>query len=452
MIEKDIKILIIDDEIDICDQLSGLLSDIGYDCQFSTSSEEGIELFKTNNFSLVLLDIWLNNSKFDGFQALEKIQSIENNIPVIMISGHGNIETAVNSIKKGAYDFIEKPFDSDLLIFKIKKALENLVLKKKIENFVNQTSNSEFVSNSKTSKVLEKRINQISKTDSNILIVGDDGSGREFVATKIHNLSYRSKKNFKFVDCKHNQDKLYTDLFGYEENQVIKSFGILDEVNNGTLYFKNIDYLSKKLQGKIFRILDEKKYYRIGALNSKSLNIRVVGSSLKSKKKITLREDLIKLLNFTKIEIPNLQERKEDIAELVSIFSTKVSIEKGIKEKKFSTEALSYLDSLNILKNISQLKKFIEWISVMIDDNNTHEISKNDLHDLGINLLESNSKNSSDSMNLKIKDARDEFEKNYLMYNLEKFEYNVSKMSVEIGMERTALYRKLKLLKINMEI
>ena len=451
MIEKDIKILIIDDEIDICDQLSGLLSDIGYDCQFSTSSEEGIKLFKTNNFSLVLLDIWLNDSKFDGFQTLEKIQSIENNIPVIMISGHGNIETAVNSIKKGAYDFIEKPFDSDLLIFKIKKALENLVLKKKIENFVNQTSNSEFVSNSKTSKVLEKRINQISKTDSNILIVGDDGSGREFVATKIHNLSYRSKKNFKFIDCKQNQDKLNSDLFGYEENQVIKSFGILDDVNNGTLYFKNIDYLSKKLQGKIFRILDEKKYYRIGALNSNSLNIRVVGSSLKSKKKITLREDLIKLLNFTKIEIPNLQERKEDIEELVSIFSTKVSIEKGIKEKKFSTEALSYLDSLNILKNISQLKKFIEWVLVMID-NDTHEISKNDLHDLGINLLESNSKNSSDSMNLKIKDARDEFEKNYLMYNLEKFEYNVSKMSVEIGMERTALYRKLKLLKINMEI
>ena len=451
MIEKNIKILIIDDEIDICDQLSGLLSDIGYDCQFSTSSEEGIKLFKTNNFSLVLLDIWLNDSKFDGFQTLEKIQSIENNIPVIMISGHGNIETAVNSIKKGAYDFIEKPFDSDLLIFKIKKALENLVLKKKIENFVNQTSNSEFVSNSKTSKVLEKKINQISKTDSNILIVGDDGSGREFVATKIHNLSYRSKKNFKFIDCKQNQDKLNSDLFGYEENQVIKSFGILDDVNNGTLYFKNIDYLSKKLQGKIFRILDEKKYYRIGALNSNSLNIRVVGSSLKSKKKITLREDLIKLLNFTKIEIPNLQERKEDIEELVSIFSTKVSIEKGIKEKKFSTEALSYLDSLNILKNISQLKKFIEWVLVMID-NDTHEISKNDLHDLGINLLESNSKNSSDSMNLKIKDARDQFEKNYLMYNLEKFEYNVSKMSVEIGMERTALYRKLKLLKINMEI
>ena len=136
----------------------------------------------------------------------------------------------------------------------------------------------------------------------------------------------------------------------------------------------------------------------------------------------------------------------------MSIFSTKVSIEKGIKEKKFSTEALSYLDSLNILKNISQLKKFIEWILVMIDDNDSHEISKNNLHDLGINLLESNSKNSSDSMNLKIKDARDQFEKNYLMYNLEKFEYNVSKMSVEIGMERTALYRKLKLLKINMEI
>jgi len=450
MIEKDTKILIIDDEIDICDQLSGLLSDIGYECQFATSSEEGMELFKKSNFSLVLLDIWLNNSKFDGFQALEKIQSIENNIPVIMISGHGNIETAVNSIKKGAYDFIEKPFDSDLLIFKIKKALENLVLKKKIENFVNKISNSEFVANSKTTKALEKKINQISKTDSNILILGDEGSGREFVAAKIHSLSYRSKKNFKCVDCRKNQDQLDTDLFGYEDKQIVKSFGILDEINNGTLYLKNIDSLSRKLQGKILRILDEKKYYRIGGSNSNNLNIRVISSSIMNKKK-TLREDLLNLLNFTKIEVPHLHERKEDIEQLVSIFSANISLKKGVPNKKFSDEALFYLYNLKILKNISQLKKFIEWIIVMMDDNK-NEISKNDLHELGINLLQDNSKNSEDSMNLKIKEARDEFEKNYLMYNLEKFEYNVSKMSVEIGMERTALYRKLKSLNINMEI
>ena len=320
MIEKDTKILIIDDEIDICNQLSGLLGDLGYECVYSTSSEQGIEIFRKTNISLVLLDIWLNNSKFDGFQALEKIQSIESKIPVIMISGHGNIETAVNSIKKGAYDFIEKPFDGELLIFKIRKALENLVLKKKIEYFANQGTNSEFVANSKLSKILKKNIDNVSKTDSNIYIIGGDGSGKEFVANKIHNLSHRSKKNFKSLDCKMNKDTLEVDLFGLEENQVIKSFGILDEIDNGTLYLKNIDSLSKKLQGKILRILDEKKFYRIGALNSINLNVRILVSSKSELNKVNLRSDLIKLLNFTKIEIPDLDNRKEDIEELVSIF------------------------------------------------------------------------------------------------------------------------------------
>ena len=166
------EILIIDDEIDICKQLSGLLNDLGYNSSYSNTSEEGIELFRTKNFSLVLLDILLNNSKFDGFQALEKLQRIDHNIPVIMISGHGNIETAVNSIKKGAYDFIEKPFDSDLLIFKIKKAIENYILKKKIERFSRKDLDSEIVAISKSSKFLEKKIQEVSKTDSNIILIG----------------------------------------------------------------------------------------------------------------------------------------------------------------------------------------------------------------------------------------------------------------------------------------
>ena len=166
------RILIIDDEPDICNQLSGLLNDIGYSCDKANTSEKGLEIFKQKSFSLVLLDIWLNNSKFDGFQALEKLQRIDRNIPVIMISGHGNIETAVNSIKKGAYDFIEKPFDSDLLIFKIKKAIENYILKKKIEKFSKKDLDSEIVAISKSSKLLEKKILEVSKTDSNIILIG----------------------------------------------------------------------------------------------------------------------------------------------------------------------------------------------------------------------------------------------------------------------------------------
>ncbi len=453
MIGKESKILIVDDEPDICEQLSGLLRDIGYSCEYTTSSEKGLELFKKKKFSIILLDIWLNNSKFDGFQALEKFLEIDQNIPVIMISGHGNIETAVNSIKKGAYDFIEKPFDSDLLIFKIKKALENLILKKKIQDFVRKDSESKLVTFSKSAKILEKQINQISKTDSNILLLGSDGSGKEFIASKIHALSHRSNKNFKFIDCKLDQEKLEKDLFGYEENQVIEILGVFEEINNGTIYFKNINLMSNKLQGKILRILEEKKFYRIGALNSKTLNLRVIASChQKFKLKKILREDLFKKLNLNVIEVPNLEKRKEDLDELISIFSSQVIVEKSLKNKSFSSDALLYLKNLDCIKNISQLKKFVEWIIFMLNDKDVEKISKNDLLELNKNLSDFDSTFLNDSMNLKIKDAREGFEKNYLIYNLEKFKYNVAKMSQEIGMERTALYRKLKLLKINTEI
>tara|TARA_B100000963_G_scaffold351400_1_gene362938 strand:+ start:1111 stop:2472 length:1362 start_codon:yes stop_codon:yes gene_type:complete len=452
MIVKESRILIVDDEPDICEQLSGLLNDLGYSCEYTTSSEKGIELFKKKKYSIVLLDIWLNNSKFDGFQALEKILEIDQNIPVIMISGHGNIETAVNSIKKGAYDFIEKPFDSDLLIFKIKKALENVILKRKIQDFIRKDSESKLVTFSKSAKILEKNIKQISKTDSNILLIGSDGSGKEFIASKIHTLSHRANKNFKFIDCRIDQDKLEKELFGFEENQVIEVLGVLEEINNGTIYFKNINLMSNKLQGKILRILEEKKFYRIGALNSKTLNVRVIASChQKLKIKEYLREDLLKKLNLNVIEVPNLEKRKEDIDELISIFSSQVIAEKSLRNKPFSNDALIYLKNLSCIKNISQLKKFIEWIIFMLNDKKVDRISKNDLIELSKDLAGFDNAFLDDSMNLKIKDAREDFEKNYLIYNLQKYKYNVAKMSQEIGMERTALYRKLKILKISME-
>lgn len=448
----DSKILIVDDELDICKQLVGVLEDKGFDASYVASSEETLEILKKENISLILLDIWLNNSKLDGFQTLEKVVQIDNSIPIIMISGHGNIETAVNSIKKGAYDFIEKPFDSDLLIFKIKKALENLILKRRIEDFIKRDSGSKLVTNSKSTKILDKEISQICKTDSNILLVGNNGSGKEFIASKIHSLSHRSNKNFKFIDCRNDQEKLETDLFGFEENQIVRVLGVFDEINNGTLYLKNINLMSNKLQGKILRVLEEKKYYRIGALNSNPLNLRVIGSCNNYVKSKFLREDLLKKLHFNIIEVPGLDKRKEDVDELISIFSSQILLEKSLIPKKFSSDAISYLKNLDCFNNISQLRKFIEWIIIMLSDSEVIEISKNDLLELGNNLINFKHSYSNDSMNMKIKEAREGFEKNYLIYNLEKFEYNVSKMSHEIGMERTALYRKLKTLKIRTEL
>ena len=448
---KDSKILIIDDEPDICDQLCELLNDIGYSCDKANTSEKGLEFFKQKSFSLVLLDIWLNNSKFDGFQALEKLQGIDQSIPVIMISGHGNIETAVNSIKKGAYDFIEKPFDSELLVFKIKKAIENYILKKKIEKFSRKDLDSEIVAISKSSKLLEKKIKEVSKTDSNIILIGDEGSGKEFVASKIHDSSHRAKKNFKSIDCKLDNNKFEEELFGSEENQVIKELGLLDEVNRGTIYFKNITSLADKLQGKILRILDEKKYYRIGALNPNVLDLRVVASSNKNLIE-NLRKDLLKKLNFTVIEIPNLSNRKSDVGSLIEIFSSEIFVEKGLRKKKFSSEVISYLINLDYFRNIFQLKKFVEWIIVMLNNMDNDEINLNDVIGLGINLVEKKNVLSDDSMNMNIKNAREDFEKKYLLFNLEKFKYNVTKMANEIGMERTAIYRKLKLLNIKMDL
>ena len=448
---KDSKILIIDDEPDICNQLSGLLSDIGYSCDKANTSEKGLETFKQKSFSLVLLDIWLNNSKFDGFQALEKLQRIDHNIPVIMISGHGNIETAVNSIKKGAYDFIEKPFDSDLLLFKIKKAVENYILKKKIEKFSRKDLDYEIVTISKSSKLLENKIKDVSKTDSNILLIGDEGSGKEFVASKIHDYSHRSKKYFKSIDCRLDKGIFEEQLFGSEDNQVIKELGLLDEVNYGTIYFKNITFLADKLQGQILRVLDEKKYYRIGALNPNALDLRVIASSNKNLAKI-LRKDLLKKLNFTIIEIPSLSNRKNDIGKLIEIFASEIYIEKGLKIKKFSTEVISYLIDIDYFRNIFQLKKFVEWIIVMLNNIDNDEINLSDVIALGINLVDKKNIFFEDSMNMSIKSAREDFEKKYLLFNLEKFKYNVSKMAQEIGMERTAIYRKLKLLNIKTDL
>ena len=448
---KDSKILIIDDEPDICNQLCGLLNDIGYSCDKANTSEKGLEIFKQKSFSLVLLDIWLNNSKFDGFQALEKLQRIDHNIPVIMISGHGNIETAVNSIKKGAYDFIEKPFDSDLLIFKIRKAIENYILKKKIERFSRKDLDSEIVAISKSSKLLEKKIKEISKTDSNIILTGDEGSGKEFVASKIHDYSHRSKKYFKSIDCRLDKNIFEEQLFGSEDNQVIKELGLLDEVNNGTIYFKNITALADKIQGQILRVLDEKKYYRIGALNPNVLDLRVIASSNKNLLE-SLRKDLLKKLNFTIIDIPSLSNRKNDIEELIEIFASEIFIEKGMKIKKFSTEVISYLIDLDYFRNIFQLKKFVEWIIVMLNNIDNDEINLRDVIDLGTNLVNKKNIFFEDSMNMSIKNAREDFEKKYLLFNLEKFKYNVTKMAREIGMERTAIYRKLKLLNIKTEL
>ncbi len=446
------KILIIDDEIDICQQLSGLLNDRGFSSKYFTSSEQGIDAFKQSSFSLVILDIWLNNSKFDGFQALEKIKEINETVPIIMISGHGNIETAVNSIKKGAYDFIEKPLDGDILIFKVTKALENYYLKNKINNSV-KYKDYNYIAKSSSSKYVLSALKKITKTDSSVFLFGPHGSGKEFLARKIHFDSNRKNRNFKVMDFSNSGNlNIENQLFGNEQDKNQKVIGILDDVNGGTLLLKNVDKMSAKIQGKFLRILEEKKFYRIGGLASKNINLRFLASStlsINELRKKVLRDDLLKKINFFEINIPNLGQRGEDLDDLVKEFIRETIISYRMDIKKVSIDIVPFFSDLSSLTNVSQLKKFIEWSIFMFSQDNAKQITKESV----VNLLKGFLKNYNTSenenfFNFNLKDARETFEKKYLSYNLNKFDNNISKMSENIGMERTALYRKLKLLDI----
>ena len=452
------EILIIDDEIDICKQLSGLLNDLGYNSSYSNTAEEGIELFRTKNFSLVLLDILLGNSKFDGFQTLEKIKNINQDIPVIMISGHGNIETAVNSIKQGAYDFVEKPFDGDIIVFKIKKALETLFLKRKLSNFQKLKSNLDLVKKSQPAKELNDFINLNAKNDNNILLKGDTGSGKQFVASIIHNRSYRANKNLKIINCNKRKEDFENEFFGKEENKIIEIPGLLEEVNYGTLYLKNIDLMSTSTQGKLLRILEERKYYRIGSFSPISLNLRIIASSNKNFDDLSkiIRKELLKQLNFTQINIPTLEDRLDDFDDLLKIFIKQSSEKRNIKNQQLSNDLIENLKKVGTFSNFSQLEKFTDWLVIMFEKKNIDIISKEIFEKLIIKICNLNQNtfytDGDQLFNLKIKDARDIFEKKFLIYNLKKFKYNVSILSSKIGMERTALYRKIKSMNIKMDI
>jgi len=448
------KILIVDDELDICEQLSGVLQDSGFKSVQALSSEHAFKLLDQYNISLIVLDIWLNNSKLDGFQTLEKIIQINDSIPVIMISGHGNIETAVNSIKKGAYDFIEKPFDSDLLIFKVKKALENFKLKKKIQLLTRKDYELKIVANSMIMKELFKTLKNVSRNDSSLFIWGEKGSGKSFISQYIHENSNRKFKNFRIVEFgNQNDDELELNLFGNEFEETTEFQGILDEVNGGTLFLKNLSLISKKFQGKLLRIIEEKKYYKIGSQMPRFIDFRIIASSQISLEKILadkiIRDDLLSKINFFQINMPCINSRKEDLKDLINLFLKE--FKSNGKEMIFSNELIDYLKSLKSLDSVYHLKKIVEWILVMLEKESKEKISV-DMFKKLINIFfenENSLSSSFDFLNIDIKTAREEFEKKYLLYNLEKHNFNISKISNIIGMERTALYRKLKQLKIN---
>ena len=446
-------IIIVDDEKDIRELISGILSDEGFETRLAKDIDSlKIELIKRVP-SLILLDVWLDQSNADGIDILKVLKKSYPYIPVIMISGHGTIDMAINALKIGAFDFIEKPFDIDILLLKINKALENVKLKEKIEQLSNRNTLSDFVHKSEKTKSLRDVVMKISKTESNILLSGPAGSGKEFLARLIHQNSNRSKKSFQIINCANlDNDSFEKKLFGIEKSnsEIIK--GALEEFDEGTILFDQIEDLSLSAQGKMIGFLEGQKFSRHGGVHLIKTNVRIISSTKSDLEKMIdsnlFREDLYFKLNVIPIIVPTISQRKEDIPELVKLFTQKFIKKNNFKEKVFSEDCILFFQSLKLSGNIRQLKNLVEWILIILSEKNVKLITQNDIP-IEIKSQFDNKNFLNSFENISMKEARDMFERQFLNEKLRENRFNINKLSKMIGMERTALYRKLKSLKID---
>ena len=448
-------ILIIDDDKDICVTLSKILSSKGFETIISNNSDTAINEIKNKPVDLVLLDVWLEGSKKNGLELLKIIKIFNPNTPVILISGHANVEMAVKAIKEGAFYFIEKPFKSEKLFLIIDRALENVFLRNKYEVYKENIDNdTEFVGNTASINNLKRKIKQISNTNARILITGESGTGKNFVAKLIHNLSSRSSKPFITINCALLNDKNFDKSFFGDFNKENNTLGYIQKAGQGTIYLKEICDLEYHIQGKITNFLQKESYslnFPSGEKDSFSTNIRFISSSSKNLneevEKKRLRKDLLYRLNVATLQIPSIKKRREDIPLIINHF-IKQKEKKSQKKIKLSENVYPILQNIDWPGNVTQIKNFVEWLYILVKSSNkkidliTSNMLPNDL--LTEKKDGSKKEEKKTIMNLPIKDARKNFEKEYLINQVSRFGGNISKTANFIGMERSALHRKIK--------
>ena len=441
-----IEILIVDDNSDIRNILNDLIVDAGYRTRLAANYNQALNEIDKKMPDVAILDVKLDKGDNDGIQLLTHIKSKNNDVPVIMISGHANIEMAVNSLKHGAFEFVEKPFDKTRLLNFISRAVENLSLKTQNKEYENKLFSSyELVGDSKNIVNIKDQIEKISVTESRIFINGPSGSGKELIARKIHKNSKRKNKPFVIINgALLDNDKYDLELFGEEKNDGSISYGALEKANNGTLLVDQVSEIPLAIQSKILRVLTDQKFKRVNGNNDINVDVRLICSSSKDlKQEIELgnfREDLFHRLNVFEINIKPLSERISDIPLLIKYFSDKISKSYNIKNLEID-ENNSYILNHDWHGNVRELRNLIERIAIL--QPNTQEKISNIIKESlksGIN----NSRFNENSLSVPLKEAREKFEKEYLSLQLKKFNGNISKTATFVGMERSALHRKLK--------
>jgi two-component system nitrogen regulation response regulator NtrX len=454
-------ILIIDDEADIRDLISDILKDEGFSSRSAANSTQVFKTIADKTPNAIILDIWLQDSELDGLGILEIVKQKYPLMPVVVISGHGTIETAVSAIKMGAYDYLEKPFTHDKLMIILKRACESARLKREnLELKSKVIDKTEFVGNAPVTSRLKMEIEKVAPTSGRVMIHGAVGTGKELSARLIHKKSKRANGPFiVFNPTAVNLAKVQQELFGESEMQETrtslgKRVSILEAAHNGTLYIDDVGNLPINVQNKLLKFLKDQTLI----INNKpvKLDIRIVASSIKNLQNEVasgrFRQDLYYRLNVVPIEVPLLSERKDDIPLLVKYFIKQLSKFSGLKEREFSSEAIAALQSYDWPGNIRQLRNVIEWTLIMNPPgpNNSEtiktEMLPQDIMNRNVNV--SQSEEHLDMMSMPLREARETFERKYLTIQMNRFNSNISKTSTFVGMERSALHRKLKSLNI----
>ena len=441
-----IEILIVDDNSDIRNILNELIIDAGYKTRIAANYNQALSEIDKKMPDVAILDVKLDKGDKDGIELLKHIKSKNKDVPVIIITGHADIKMAVNSLKHGAFEFVEKPFDQTRLLNFVTRAVENLNLKNQNKEYETKLFSSyELVGESKNITTIKDQIEKISITESRVLINGPSGSGKELIARKIHKKSKRNSKPFVILNgALLDSSKYQTELFGEEKENGSISYGALEKANQGTLLIDQVSEIPLDIQSKILRVLIDQKFKRVNGNNDINVDVRLICSSSKDLKEEILignfREDLYHRLNVFEINIKPLSERLSDIPILIKYFTKKIS--EGYKIKDFIIdENDTYILNHNWQGNVRELRNLIERIAILQPDtkdkisNIIKESLKND------NISEKITENS---LSIPLKEAREKFEKEYLTIQLKKFNGNISKTANFVGMERSALHRKLK--------
>ena len=449
-----LEVLIVDDEQDIRELVAGVLEDEGYAARTAASSQDALQALTERRPSLVLLDVWLQGSKLDGLQLLDEIKRRDPSLPVLMISGHGNLDTAVAAIRQGAVDFIEKPFEAGHLLHLVGRATETDRLRRENADLRQQIGQEmELTGSSVAINAVRATLKRVAPTGSRVLISGPAGVGKEVAARLLHEWSVRARGPFVVVSAaRMTPERVEEELFGIDEAGELARPGLLEQAHGGTLFLDEIADMPVSTQGKILRVLTDQSFTRVGGQNVVKVDMRVVSATARNLQEEIqsgrFREDLYYRLAVVPVHLPALAERREDIPELVARFVARYASERRVQTPEVSADALAALQAYDWPGNVRQLRNVIERTIILAPG---ERIASIDIDMLPPEILSEQAQLSPGEavkaiMGTPLREARETFEREYLRVQIRRFSGNISRTATFIGMERSALHRKLKAL------